>query len=633
MLEALRSFIGGWITKIILLFFLLSFCAWSLSGLVLNDPNQYTIGHVGDTNISREDFLFSYQRTLSMIEQKMGKTLTREQERSLGLEYHALSEVIASSVLDEFCRVNGLSISERTTARLLAENQAFQDSKGKFNAQRFKSAMLHARVNENDFLVHQNSIALRTQLTAALTSGKILPTAFEKALSSYLNEERKFSYVTITEQVVKHPNKPNDQILETYFEKEKKKYAAPELRKLSILSIQPEDFIHQQNVTDDSIKSYYHSHKADYETAEKRHVQQVTFPSLKTAETALKSLNSGLSFETMLRENNLKLSDVDVGVVEASQLPNMISKSAFNLEPGTVSSIIDGPFGPTIVRVAKVIPARVSIIELVKDSIRKKIALRRASDLMILIQENIEDMRAMGSSLEEAAEKNGLDVRVIEAVDRNGQDLNSEFIEGIPVFKDLLRKAFQANIREQFSPLNYGESGFVWYEVEEIIPAHDRKLNEVKEKVADDWRKKQILIAVSKKTNELKERLSKEDKFEIISIADELDIEVKQTGFLRRSDQEEGFPKTAVRVGFSKDIESVTIADGLDPGSKMIIIVAERKKWNSERNESLNHEITRAHQSAANDLITQMIGHLHSQYDVNYNLKSIEKVLKLGHRL
>ena len=91
----------------------------------------------------------------------------------------------------------------------------------------------------------------------------------------------------------------------------------------------------------------------------------------------------------------------------------------------------------------------------------------------------IEDERAGGASLEEAATKLKLPVTTFDAVDRFGRDPTGKPVVNLPRGADIMNAAFSTDVGVDNDPIA-ADGGYVWYDVAGITPAHERPLDEVK---------------------------------------------------------------------------------------------------------------------------------------------------------
>ncbi len=633
MLGALRSFVGSWAAKILLVLLVGSFALWGVSGSILGEGNGFTVAQVGETKVEATDFLGTYNRNLNEMQQRIGRRITREDARNLGLEGQALSAVISFATIDEFARENGLALSDEMLAQMIADNPAFQDSTGKFNRDSFTRALYSAQMREADFINLQNATAIRQQVTEAIAMGEILPDTFNKAIRSYVNEERRFSYLFINPEIGGKPAEPTEGNLKTYFEENKASYAAPEYRKIGILSLEPKDIVNEDAISDDQVKDDYEARIASYSTPERRRVQQLVFKSQEAADAGLKSLKDGATFETLLEENSIKLSDADLGLVAQTALPAQLRETAFSLELNNTSDIVDGAFGPTMVRVTEIAPASVKPLEEVSGEIRKELAERVAGDEILNIQEEVEDARAGGLPLEDVAKKLKLTARTFEQIDARGRLPDGTQITDIPVSAELLRQAFNTEIGAQASPLDIGTTGFVWYDVQKIDAARDRTYDEVQDNVRTDWTRAEQMKILTQKAEAAQKEIEQGKSLKEVALS--LGALDETTPFIKRNAETPDFPRRSVQAGYAIAPGKAAVLPVPAAETVLLISVLETKGAQPEAQAStvagIEQQLTLANQGAGDDLLNLMIRGLGNRYPVTSNPAVVERVLANPH--
>ena len=630
MLEALRSFVGGWVAKVLLGLLVLSFAVWGIQGSILSGLSGNAVAQVGETDVQAREFYAAYQRRVNDIQRRSGARVTREQARLFGIDRQALGEVTAYATLDEFAREQGLGLSDDMLARMLRENDAFKDSTGAFNRDAFTRAVYEAQMRESDYIELQNKSAVRGQLTEAIAAGDVLPAAFDKAMLEYAQTKRDFAYLTVTPTVAGAPPAPTDAQVEAYFEANKQRYAAPEYRTLTILSLTPEDIAKPDAIAAEDVKADYERRIASYRTPERRRVQQLVFPSREKADEAAKALSEGALFESLVTEAGRTIADTDIGLLDKATLQSRsnqaVADAAFTLAPNEVSPVVQGPFGPVMLRVTEITPEATRELSEVEAEIRKDLALRAAADEIGNLQQVIEDRRAGGGTLAQAAETAGVQVRVVEAIDRTARDKDGNVISDLPNSADLIRTAFSTDVGAQAAPLDLGSAGFVWVETTAKEDARDRTLDEIRQKVVADWTADEQAQMVEKKAEELKARLG--EGLTLEAIAADAGLDVATTGPLTRNGSTQFFPAEAVQKGFLVGPNASYVADAPNAPTKLLVQVRETTGPTDDKLAEAVRE--RAQSGAADDLINQMIANLQGRYEIVQNPALIERVVTQG---
>ncbi len=625
MLELLRGSVSGWVAKIFIGLLVISFGVWGVAGVVTSTGGGAAVS-VGETDVSPVEYNFVYRRALNNMSRQFNTQLTPEQGRALGLETRVMGEVITSATLDENARLLNLGLSKETLARLIGEDPAFRGFDGKFDRDRFTQEIRRAQLREADYIEQRNHVAVRNQIFEAVADGDVLPKVFLDAAAGYSTEERKFDIIVLSKSNLKLDPKPTDTDIQKFYTENKASYKAPEYRKIAILKVEASDLADKINIDADAIKQDYETNIAKHTKAERRRIQQIVFKNKAKAEEAAKALANGTLFETLVDEMKLKLEDLDLGMVKKADLPDKkVADAAFSLELNSTSKVIEGAFGPVIVRAIEIEPAVITPFDAVKDKIKKDLALQKAVDEVVNLQDIIEDLRAGGATLAEIAKKQGLKLRVVEAVDATGAKPDGTVIKDLPASAELLRGAFAAEVGEETDYLNVGNSGYAWYEVEKSTPAHDRPLAEVMDKVKADWRKAEIAKALEEKGNKLKERII--GGTSMLDIASEIGTSVHTSPFLKRSGSSRFLSAAAVRAGFGGGENHVALADGVDAGTKVLLKVAGIKL--PDASTLTDQEKYQINQSASNDILSQLISKLRTQYGVKVNKPLVQAAQNL----
>jgi len=158
-----------------------------------------------------------------------------------------------------------------------------------------------------------------------------------------------------------------------------------------------------------------------------------------------------------------------------------------------------------LVTVLTIEPEATPSLAEIAPQLRADIARERAATQVRGLHDKIEDARAGGSTIEEAAAKLKLPVTTYE-VDRSGRDPSGKPIGNVPHVADIVKAAFASDVGVDNDPLD-AEGGYIWYDVAAITPARPRTLDEVKAEVEQRWRNDEIGSRLKSKADELVDKL------------------------------------------------------------------------------------------------------------------------------
>ena len=627
MLDTLRRGAQSWVAKFLLVLLVASFGVWGISGSIMNAGSTAVIT-VGDTVVTPNEFRLAYDRQMAVIGRQLGQRLTSEQARAFGIENQVYSQLIAGAVLDEQARKMNLGLSDDRLAALIAEDPAFHDFNGRFDRGNFQRVLRSVGMSEEDYLKSRGQVAVRTQIVEAVSDGFVAPQAMIKALAQYETETRDVDYLLLTKDSIDPVAAPDETTLSTWFEANRAKYAAPEYRKITYVKLQGEDIADPAAVTTEAARADYEARKDRYTTPESRTIDQLVFPDRAAADAAAAELAAGKSFDDLIAEQGRKPADVRIGSFVMSAVPDQsLADAVFAVDQaGGTTPVVDGQFGPVILRVAEITPASSKSFEEVEPEIRNELALNQATQVLLDVHDAYEDARASGMTLEEAAAQQKLTPMTIAAVDRSGRAPDGTVLKDIPESQALLKDAFEAEPGVETPPISIDSDGFVWFEVVEVTPARDRTLDEVRDQVVADWTTEKTIEALGAKATELKDRLAK--GADLAAIAAEMSVAVETKYGLNRRGADAVFGEAAVASAFSGPSGLVEVANDASGENKILMKVTSVNDASTVTADTVSPEQRgQISQQIADDILDQMVARLQAEYGVSVNRALAERAL------
>jgi peptidyl-prolyl cis-trans isomerase D len=509
MLRGIRTASANWLGKIVMgvvvAFLVVSFAIWGI-GDIFRGFGLSSVATVGDTEISIDQFRQVYNDRLQQLGRQVGRPITSEQARTLGLDRQVLGQMVAEAALDERAGQMGLSITDTRVAQQIAEEEAFRGPTGQFSRARFDQVIREAGYTEARFVNEQRRMTVRRQLANTINGELIVPKAMLDALNRHQNEQRSIEYVVLDSAQAGEVPAPTPEQITTYFDEHKIEFRAPEYRKITLLVLSPEELGKWKEIPQADLERYYEANRSRYVTAERRHVRQIVFPNEEDAKAARERIAQGTAFGAIASERGLKEQDIDLGTVtKAGIIDPAIAEAAFALKTNEVSEPVKGRFGVALVQTLSIEPEKVSPLEAVAPAIRAVLAKERGKDEMHDIRDKIEDERAAGSTLNEVATKLNVAARTVE-MDRSGRAPDGSPVQ-LPQGVQGLPAAFSTDIGVEADPVQFGDGGLVYFEVAGITPSRERTLDEVKEQVEQRWRGEQTAGRLKAQAEELVDKL------------------------------------------------------------------------------------------------------------------------------
>ena len=527
MLRGIRKASENWLGRIVMgaVMFLLAgvFGLWGIND-IFTGFGKSTLAKIGNTEIGIQEFQQVFRNRLDQFSHDLGKPISTQEAAMLGLDRQVLGEMVAQAGMDQQARKMGLGIPDSEIARHITSDPNLQTINGQFDRNKFAQVLRSIGMTEQRFVAEQRLTALRRQIIDSFTGNLTAPKAWLEAINQFQNELRSVDYVVLGPAQAGDIPQPTDEELSKYFADRKILFRAPEYRKIDVVAVTPTELAKWMEISDDDIKAAYEKDKSRFTTPEKRRVEQIIFPTMGDAEAAADRIKSGTSFTAIAAERGLKEQDIDLGTVAKSSIIDPAeADAAFALKEGEVSAPIQGRFGAILVTVLKVEPAVTKTLADVSTQIRNDLAVERAKAQVQELHDKIEDDRAGGATLEQAAEKLKLPVVSIN-VDRSGHDADGKPITNIPNAAQVVNAAYASDIGVDNDPLD-ADGGYVWYAVTDITKAHDRSLDEVKAQVTQRWRDDEIASRLKAKADDMLGKLKGGEALAALAAADKLKVE------------------------------------------------------------------------------------------------------------
>ena len=541
---ASQSFLGRALLAVLMALIVFSFAIFGI-GDIFRGFGAGKIAQVGNADISSEAFRFAYQTDLQRLQRRAQRVVTNDEARALGLDQQTLGRLVSEAALDAKAQQLGLAMSTSAVARAISDDPSFKNAAGQFDPVRFQEILRDNGFDERSFVRQQRAVYLRQEMAEAV-AGKIkAPLALLATINRFRNETRSVDYFILPPAAIGEIATPDDATLSKFFDARRSAFAAPEFRKIVVLAVTPTLLASAADVSDvDATKLYDEVKAARFTTPERRQVQQIVFPNEGEALTASEKIKAGTSFDAIVADRKLTASDVDLGLVKKGDIGNpAAAEAAFALPEGAVSVPVKTQFGANLVHVTKIEPAVIEPFAKVSPALKNEIARERAKKQVRALHDKIDDARASGKSLIDAAKSAGLDARTIDAVDSAGRDRNGATIEGLTAGPDVLKAAFASDVGIDNETVTTPDDGYVWFEVAGIDPARPRTLDEVRAKVVAAWREDETARRLAEKGAEVVKAIA--GGAELSKVAADSGAEVKHDSGVKRAGTPE-LPANAV---------------------------------------------------------------------------------------
>jgi peptidyl-prolyl cis-trans isomerase D len=110
-----------------------------------------SVGRVGDTEISTDDYALAFQQQLSTFSQQVGQPISAQEAIAFGLDRQVLQSLITRTALDNEAHRVGLSVGDAVVAAELTGMDAFKGASGAFDREAYRFTLDRSNMTEVEF--------------------------------------------------------------------------------------------------------------------------------------------------------------------------------------------------------------------------------------------------------------------------------------------------------------------------------------------------------------------------------------------------------------------------------------------------------------------------------------------------
>jgi peptidyl-prolyl cis-trans isomerase D len=523
----------------------------------------------------------------------------------------AANNLIMQKTLEVESRRMGLAVSDAELRQYLQRGQ-FGDLF--FPGGNFVGQDQYADLISQNFQmsVQQFEQAVKSQLLigklqGAIVSGVSVSDDDVKQQFRKQNAKVKVLYAMLTLNDVKSKINPTDAELKAFYDQSKARYqnSIPEKRKAKYVLLDSASAFQKlkAGVKPEQLQQYYDQHQDEFKTPEEvkaSHIlirtpppgpdgkpdQKAVDAAKAKAEDILKKLRAGGDFAEIAKKESQDpgsgAKGGDLGWFQRGAMVPEFDKAAFSQPVGKIGDLVKSSFGFHIIKVEDKHVAGLKPFNDVKDQIAAK----------VVEQESVKQAQDEASAVLQAAQKQGIDKA---AADHHLQATTSDWfartdaLPGVGTSPEFMNAVFAAKANDApqlVKTASGGATGGVMVEhyavvqVTGVEPPRTPSFDEIKSKVADDFKSFRAQQLVTQKTQELADRAHAEH--DLKKAAAEVGATVKTSDLVDANGQlpELGPMQGPAAVAF--DLKQGEISGPLSAGSNGAVLQVLEKQEPSE---------------------------------------------------
>ena len=534
-LHSIREKATGWFAWVIVILISIPFALWGINSYITPDASP-AVANVGDYKVTIQEFQNAVQNESKEFKGQVDDALIKQ---------IALEKIINNRALINFLTNSGLSISKNQIDSHIRKDANFQLD-GQFSEEIYNRFLPSAYSKSN----YRNSIA--TQLLLGQFSDGINSSAFVsdeevKRVIQLIKQKRDISYSIVKAENFLDKISITDEEITNYYQNFQDQFKNPEQIKLAYIEISRQDLAKNVQVTDEKINKYYQDNLSQYTQPERRKASHILFTLPSDADTETKDkvkaeaqavldkINSGSDFSEMAKLHSKDPGSADnggdLGFFGKGEMVPAFEESAYSMQPGSVSELVESSFGYHIIKLISVEGGESKPLETVKDAIIESIQFDEVENDYF---EKVEAMQTIAyeqpDSLEPVSAELNLVIQESKLITNAGG-------EGLFANAKLLNVAFSETVLEEGNNsdlIELGNDHVAVIRLVERIPADIKPLDEVKSMIETRLKQDSITEKAQEKASELVKQLT--DAKSLNDLSQEHSLIIVNTGAVDRQD-------------------------------------------------------------------------------------------------
>ncbi|MCU7938852.1 MAG: SurA N-terminal domain-containing protein [gamma proteobacterium symbiont of Bathyaustriella thionipta] len=480
-LHSIRERATGWFAWVIVILISIPFALWGINSYITSDANP-SVANVGDYKVTVQEFQNAVQNESKEFKGQIDDALIKQV---------VLEKLINNRALINFLSQSGLSISKSQVDSEIRNDANFQLD-GQFSEELYNRYLPSAYSKSN----YRNSMAtqlLLEQFSDGINSSSFVSDNEVKRVIQLIKQKRDISYTVIKAEDFANAVTVTEEEIKNYYQNFQNQFSNPEQIKLAYLEISRKDLAKDVQVTDEQINKYYQDNLPQYTQPERRKASHILFTlptdadtdtkdkTKEEAQNVLDKINSGSDFSEMAKEHSQDPGSADnggdLGFFAKGEMVPAFEQSAFSLNPGDISDLVESSFGFHIIKLTSIEGGKSKPLDTVKDKIIESIQFDSVENSYF---EKVESMQTIAYEQPDSLEP--------VAAELNLATKESEFITaagGSGIFSNtkLLNIAFGETVLEEGNNsdlIELGNDHVAVIRLIERIPANTKPLDEVK---------------------------------------------------------------------------------------------------------------------------------------------------------
>lgn len=623
-----RNASGPWV-KGIFLAIVSVFIFWGIGvGIGSKTQSRPPVAKVNGDTITEAEFQRTYANLVRMYQDVYKDNFRPEMIQGLDLKGKAVDQLVRTSLMEQEALRLGLQVSDAEVRDSIATMPVFQQA-GHVDKDLYVRILRNNNLTPSQFEDSKREELLVNKLQDLITAGVNVSEADARARYNFENDKVDLNVVEFKpSDYVAQVNVTADEVKQ-YYDGHQDTFREPDRVRAEYLLYSDDAFMAKAEVADADIQTYYDGHSSEFSRPERVHARHILVRAAedaspetkaaarKKADDLLAKAKGGSDFAALAKENSEDPGSApqggDLGFFPRGQMVPQFEAVAFSIAPGSISEIVETPFGFHIIKVEAKEEAHTQTLAEARDVIVGKLKHEKARELAHTQANTDQTKAAGGTALTELAQGSGLTVKTPAPF---AQD---DTIEGLGR-SPLTRAAFSVDANS-VGPVVDVPTGYIVFRVTEKLASQVPPLDAIRTKVEDALKKERAEALAKSKAEAL---LAEAQKAGLDSAAKAAGLTVEETGGFARAGNY--IPKVGTAAELKKAAFDLTAEKPLAPAVYSVdstqVVAALKERIPADEAQFTQQKaslITQAENMRKNQVLEEFLNYLKARATVELN--------------
>jgi len=439
-----------WMQLVLLLLVVPSFMFFGIEGYVGFMSRDKELAEVNGIAITQPEYDMVRRNQLEEMRQMLGAQFDAEAIDTPAFRERILNDMINQRVIAEAAMQGRYTVSDEQLRDTIAQIPAVQEN-GAFSAQRYRQVLAAQGMTPPDFELRVRSDLILSQVLGPIGTTAAAPTRVVNELMTALTQERTVSLRRFNIEGFRADVEVTEAEIQSWYENNQQTLRLPDSVDIEYVVLDEAAATKGLSVPESEIDIYYQQNQSRFGQAEQRRVSHILIEVAPDADQAAKDAARAKAqdianqlgtdpsqFVALAAEFSEDPGSAnqggDLGWISKDTLVPEVEQAVFELQPETISGVIESPFGYHVAIVKQVQPASVKPLEQVReeieDEVLRQMASARFADMATGLTNLVYDQR---DALAPIAQQLGLELFKAQGLARSGLLPDNLFARQTPV--------------------------------------------------------------------------------------------------------------------------------------------------------------------------------------------------------